>query len=1831
VYSKLEVTSFTKTGASFMHSHLSLYLVHSLSLLLTLSIFLLGNVQANPNEGNQGSLKVIDQNGKPIGECPLKHTEVKINISGFIARATVTQEFTNPFSNKIETIYIFPLPQNAAVDSMTMTIGDRTIRGRIMKREEAQAVYNRAKSIGQVASLLDQERPNIFTQSVANILPGNSIKVTISYVETLKYEDGSYSLAFPTVVGERYIPASSIDTSPPGTEPTINDRVPDAARISPPNPPVDMRAGHNISIEVDLNAGVPIESIRSISHEIDIENISASSARVRLKDLETIPNRDFILKYDVSGKRIEDAILTHSVSQGGFFMLILQPPDRTAIVDTTPKELVFVIDTSGSMNGFPIEKAKESMEMALKNLYPYDTFNLISFAGDTHILFPKPVQATPQNLEEALNFLASRSGSGSTEMMKAIKAALEPSDSQEHIRIVCFMTDGYVGNDMEIISEIKKYSKARVFSFGIGNSVNRFLLDKMAEHGRGEVEYVTLRDDGSAAARRFYERVRSPLLTDISIDWNNLPVQQIYPKQIPDLFSAKPVVLIGRYVGSGQGVIRLKGKMFGNGFVKEIPINLPAVESNNDVIATLWARAKIDDLMGQDYAGLQQNEMKQELKEEITKLGLDYRLMTQFTSFVAVDTTSSTGTDPATKVTVPVEATTSESTVSSSSSVSPGSITETVMISGYEPLLDSSNACTSQVIDTGEIGYLPVPQGNAFYLAKLAPGVVTRPTEQKTTDHTNSNIGNEARLNTSSFLSTLNSKESNEFIVDGVSTKALVTGTAVVPTLDSVEELKVTYSNMPAEHGRAESVINVSTKSGTNSFKGSTYIQHRDERLNANRFENNTRNLEDPLFRAPSFGGTLGGPIVRNRTFFFTSFDILRQREDSLYGPLTFPSEAERIGDFSNSYVSVNGMPQRVRIFDPFTASKEILPNGTVRYKRAEIYPDMSNGIYLLAGRDTNGNPIRGDFLRPTDPIGRRIASLFPSPNRRPEGDPLLNQNNFLSSYRKTYRREIFSSRFDHTLTESNRLNLTAGLLAGRISSSSPFGSDSPFIGVDNPQSIRDLNPHFSISDVVVINPTTIVYGQFGVQRIKNIEGDRFSSFDYSLINLPESLNGVMAVPGSVPDFIFGNFDSFNLNSGSYRRVFETNSHINGKLTKIVGNWTLNVGAEYRSYLLNYTNPVTTAVLLHGSNGQGSNLTAEYINAIGEEVANPSYNPDATTRGYGLATEMLGAGNLAIPSGRNADFAFAQRYAAIYTQNDWKVNHKLTLNLGLRWDIQPGVTERFNRMSSIDLNSYNPYGGYGKVLLAGRDGSGRGLWNTEWNNIAPRVGAAFKINNRSVLRGGYSLIFLPTTDYIKKGLFGSEPFVQGSMADLYGKQPDGKLIGRFYDENVNRITPAIANDPNEASLYGGSGSVRLSREFSNSRLHQWSSSFGYEIGSKWLLSASYYGSKASKLMLTTPLNSTNLLPSETLLAWREQFIRNGFDPGSELVNNPFNPNGDIPFNNQLGTSLITRAQSISKYSLLGNQTIQRPIGFAVRHALELSVQRRFLDGLYLLAGYTWSKSIGVTDPEIPNVYNRSSWNSTFDYSYFNTADLISIKHLTTNDTPHRFVVSYIYELPFGKEKQFYSSNRVLNWMLSDWYISSIGIVQSGTPLIVTGASNGSLNGRPDRLLNVALELPKAMQRWYGANERVQLPSGRYVTICGANPCYAKYNPEAFAGRVVTIGSTGEVQPDRYWYGNAALTYNDLRTPNRNSWDIKIARTFKWRENLSLEFAATISNILNHAEFLSDGKILYLGETQILKDEINRTPIGAGDNGSYGTHNQTTYNPRQIELQVKLRF
>jgi len=603
----------------------------------------------------QGSLTIIQPDGKPGAGCPLEHTSVKGEVSGFIARVSVTQTFHNPSDKKIEAVYTFPLSADAAVDDMLMRVGDREIRGVIKPREEARAIYERAVQRGHVASLLDQERPNIFTQSVANIMPGQKVEITIRYVETLPYDEGAFQFVFPMVVGPRFIPGQPVGQSGTGWAPDTT-AVPDASRITPPVTPKDTRAGHDIDLTVSIDAGVPISNISSRLHEVDVRQDAAHRAVVSLKNVKEIPNRDFVLCYDVAGEEIRSGVLTHKQGNDGYAMLVVIPPKRPKPEQIAGKEMIFVIDCSGSQMGWPLEKAKETMRYFIAHMNPSDTFNIVDFNVRARMLFSEPKPNTAEYREKALEYLKSLQAQGGTWMGPAVETAAQTKPPENRLRIVTFMTDGYVGNDFEIIALVKQLrGKSRWFPFGTGNSVNRYLLDTMAKVGGGEVEYVLLNSSAEEAARRFYDRIAAPVLTDVTISTEGISLQDVFPAQVSDLWSRKPLVFKARYSSPGAGKVVVNGSTGGKPYQQSVDVSLPDAQPRNDSIASLWARAKVDALMEQDLMGIQRGTPKPEIKDEIVRVALAHRIMTQFTSFVAVEEAVVTVDGKPVKVTVPVE------------------------------------------------------------------------------------------------------------------------------------------------------------------------------------------------------------------------------------------------------------------------------------------------------------------------------------------------------------------------------------------------------------------------------------------------------------------------------------------------------------------------------------------------------------------------------------------------------------------------------------------------------------------------------------------------------------------------------------------------------------------------------------------------------------------------------------------------------------------------------------------------------------------------------------------------------------------------------------------------------------------------------------------------------------------------------------------------------------------------------------------------------------------------------------------------------------------------
>jgi Ca-activated chloride channel family protein len=578
---------------------------------------------------------------------PLKHTDVKGQISGYIATVEVTQQFHNPYDEKIEAIYVFPLPQNAAVNEFIMIIGERKIRGIIRERQEAERIYAEARRQGYTASLLTQERPNIFTQKVANIEPKKQIDVNIKYFNTLAYVDGWYEFVFPMVVGPRFNPPGSTDGigAVAHGKTGISGQKTEVQYLKPGE-----RSGHDISLAVDIDAGVAIEEISCPSHVITNSSVTAEKRTVKLSSLDSIPNKDFVLRYKVAGKTVKSALVTHQDQRGGFFTLMLYPPDNLKHLKRAPMEMIFVLDCSGSMRGKPIAKAKDAITRALKQLQPGDTFQVIRFSNNASQLGPIPVPATPENIRKGLRYIESLDGSGGTMMIEGIRAALDFPHDPERFRLVSFMTDGYIGNESQILAEVhNRLGDSRIFSFGVGSNVNRYLLDRMAKLGRGAVAYIGLDESAGEIIDLFYERISHPALTDVSIDWGNLKVTDVYPAKVPDLFVGRPIILTGRFESRGDTTIRINGKVGNLDQEIAIAVNLGESGNTHGGIACVWARKKIETLASRaTYDG------SSELPEQIKQVALEYGLMSAYTAFIAVDSSRQTAGDHGVTVAVPV-------------------------------------------------------------------------------------------------------------------------------------------------------------------------------------------------------------------------------------------------------------------------------------------------------------------------------------------------------------------------------------------------------------------------------------------------------------------------------------------------------------------------------------------------------------------------------------------------------------------------------------------------------------------------------------------------------------------------------------------------------------------------------------------------------------------------------------------------------------------------------------------------------------------------------------------------------------------------------------------------------------------------------------------------------------------------------------------------------------------------------------------------------------------------------------------------------------------------
>jgi len=565
--------------------------------------------------------EIVDGNSGEI--MPLKSTAATVEIAGVIAYVTVKQVYQNRGKNPIEAVYVFPGSARAAVHAMQMKIGERTIVAKIEEREKARNDYTRAINNGQSASLLEQQRPNVFQMNVGNIMPGDVVQVELMYTESLVPREGIYEFVYPTVVGPRYTGNGGNENQLP--EWNANPFLPEG---QPPS--------YTFSLDCNIRSGIPLQHVRCTSHKATIGYHDKKSVSVHLEERDLQGgNRDFILQYRLGGNGIESGLWLYTDGKEQYFMATIQPPEQVKPEMIPPREYIFIVDVSGSMSGFPLSISKSLITDLLGSLRSTDRFNILFFAGGSNLFAENSVAPTSENIRKAIKMLDSQSGGGGTELMPALKRALAMNSSSDFARSFVIATDGYVTVEKEAFELVKSnLNKASFFAFGIGSSVNRYLIEGLAHAGAGEPFIITSQKEAKVRAGEFRKYISSPVLTNVHITYQGFDVYDVEPSSVPDIFVSRPVVVFGKYRGKPSGKIILEGINGSGNYSASIAVAGVGPEKENEALKYLWAREQIR--MIDDYAGGYSG-VPGQVRNQVTKLGLEYNLLTAYTSFVAID------------------------------------------------------------------------------------------------------------------------------------------------------------------------------------------------------------------------------------------------------------------------------------------------------------------------------------------------------------------------------------------------------------------------------------------------------------------------------------------------------------------------------------------------------------------------------------------------------------------------------------------------------------------------------------------------------------------------------------------------------------------------------------------------------------------------------------------------------------------------------------------------------------------------------------------------------------------------------------------------------------------------------------------------------------------------------------------------------------------------------------------------------------------------------------------------------------------------------------------
>ena len=1209
-----------------------------------------------------------------------------------------------------------------------------------------------------------------------------------------------------------------------------------------------------------------------------------------------------------------------------------------------------------------------------------------------------------------------------------------------------------------------------------------------------------------------------------------------------------------------------------------------------------------------------------------------------------------------------------DQTVKITATLRMGSSVETVRVTAEAVELQTSTSAVQGLTNELTIDSIPNLTHNAFNYAALQAGVVPRGPFGDTQSTTSWGIGIDGRRQASAIGIGGGAAFSNDIQLDGVSIQGSAWNeSAVLPNMDALQEVRTITNDYSAEYGRAQGVVVFTTKSGTNQFHGTGGYRIRNDALNANTFLNNFAGLPRIPFKSNDFSGSLGGPILRDRTFFFVSYEGLRFHKAQQY-IRTVPTAQERVGNFCSTMVGPSdAQASLIKIYDPFN---NVTASGS-NFKRAQLPCDLRTAPPGSAQLDQ---------------FGMAIINAYPQPNRAPD-DPILNTNNWFFQANQPYSKNVVDSRLDHHLGK-HYLYGTYGLQKASIQTPRSYGPNNPYHSpnefVGNNQ--QDNNWYTALGDTFVISPTVVLDARLGVNRIEaDNASDSFPGYNYGQFGISALVAGLNVIQGVPPNFNPSGVPSQNIvnalnnTSAIHKHERQTNTDANGSLTWTRGRWTHKFGGVYRVMLSNYID-VDNSVSINAS----PDFTRQAVSATGSGVnlnsSGAGSASDFSSQGFSMASIALGAGSLAVSPGFTLRLALAQKYYALYTQNDWRATDKLTLNLGLRWDVQPGPTDRFNRLSAIDLFHSEPlFGTPGAIVFPGHTTSRRNMWETDYTNLGPRFGAAYQLKPTLVARGGFGITYVPSNTGFNDGpgFYGAQPFTTAVSGSPYGTNPQGVVVGKFYNDpsntgNANAIVDTVVVGPGadvtSPAIYGGQR--RFPTNFKNGYVEQWNVFVEKSFGHNWVASAGYLGSRGRHLEVTfVPINSIQAIDPAQLAAWRTSYIATGTNPSVASVCNPFqnlqkctqNSNGSIAAsgpliaygNGNIRNRTLPLLETRYPYPLEGDN-IHLSNGTSDYKALQLSVTHSFAAGLQVNANYTWSRLMAISryNAQTNQGYGDYGANNGTNnyYPYIRPQQFSLNNQISTNDVPHRLALNWVYDLPFGSGKRFDAQHGFLNAIVGGWRIAGDFLVQSGfVEPLANGGNNGGtdsvnnpLNNLPDRVPGEPLEVPKALQHWYDGKTSVTLPDGRVVTPCYG--CFLKYNIDAFAGRTVATAA-GKVVPDNLFFGNAQPSYDGLRSDQRWNINMSLQKNFRFRERYDLSLAAQATNLFNHTQFrpnintafgatttaASAASGIKVGQFQDVSNTWGayQLPINSAAGNTSG--GQAIYDPRQVELVLHFTF